>query len=121
MIFRILSVVAVALLVPLIGCTLSAPTSTEEECEPACPTEPLVSGTTETTAKPSPSDMIPRISIDELKQKMESGAAIVIVDNRHQEEYDVDHIKGAILAPLDTIVAGGWLPTADKELILYCS
>ena len=117
---RILSIFALALLVPLVACTPLAPAATEE-CAPACPTEPVVSPPVETTAKPSPSEMVPRISIDELKQKMDSGAAIIIVDNRHKEEYDVDHIKGAILAPLDTIVAGGWLPPPGKELILYCA
>jgi hypothetical protein len=118
---RILSIFALTLLVSFIACTPSAPASTEEECVTECPTEPLVSQPAETTARPSPSDLVPRITIDELRQKMESGVGIVIVDNRHKEEYDVDRIKGAILAPLDTIVGGGWLPPPDKELILYCA
>jgi hypothetical protein len=118
---KILSLLALILLVPLVACTPSAATSVEEECVTECPTEPLVSQPAETTARPSPSDLVPRITINELRQKMESGAAMVIVDNRHQEEYDVDRIKGAILAPLDTIVAGGWLPPPDKELVLYCA
>ena len=116
---KILSLLILALLFPLVACAPSVPASTAEECAPACPTEPLTATSAETTARPSPSDTVPRITIDELRQKMESKANIVIVDNRHVEEYDVDHIKGAILAPLDTIVAGGWLPPPDQELILY--
>lgn len=52
---------------------------------------------------------------------MESKSDILIVDNRHKEEYDVDHIKGALSAPLSTIVEGEWIPPSDKEIILYCS
>jgi rhodanese-related sulfurtransferase len=51
---------------------------------------------------------------------MDSGADILIVDTRHKEEYDVDHIRGAVLAPMDDIIAGKWQPPAGKELILYC-
>ncbi len=116
---KILSLLILALFLSLIACAPSVPASTAEECAPACPTEPLTATPAETTARPSPSDMVPRITIDELRQKIESKADILIVDNRHLEEYDVDHIKGAILAPLDTIVTGGWLPPPDKELILY--
>jgi hypothetical protein len=70
--------------------------------------------------RPTPEDSMPRISIDDLKQKMDSGADILIVDTRHKEEYDVDHIKGAVSAPMDDIIAGKWQPPAGKELILYC-
>jgi hypothetical protein len=71
-------------------------------------------------ARPAPEESIPRISIVDLKQKMDSGVDIVIVDTRHREEYDVDHIKGAVSAPLDDIIAGKWQPPAGQELILYC-
>jgi hypothetical protein len=65
-------------------------------------------------------ERIPRITIDELLQKMADNSNILIVDTRHAEEYEVDHIKGAISVPLDTITSGGWTPPADKEIILYC-
>ncbi len=52
---------------------------------------------------------------------MESKSDILIIDNRHKGEYDMDHIKGALSAPLSTIVEGGWIPSSDKEAILYCS
>ena len=70
--------------------------------------------------RPVPEDSIPRISIDELKQKINSGDSILIVDTRHREEYEVDHIEGAVSAPLDDIISGKWQPPPDKELILYC-
>jgi hypothetical protein len=75
----------------------------------------------ENAGKLSPSDMIPRITIEELKRKMDSKTAIVIVDNRSQAEFDVDHIKGAICVPLADVAAGGWTLPVDKELIFYCA
>ena len=83
-------------------------------------TTPVNEQVEEPTAKPAPSELVPRITIEELLQKMESEADILIVDNRYKEQYDVDHIKGAVSAPLSTIIEGGWLPPSDKEVILYC-
>ena len=51
---------------------------------------------------------------------MESDADILVVDTRYKEQYEVDHIKGSISAPLSTIIDGGWSPPSDKEVILYC-
>ena len=65
-------------------------------------------------------ERIPRITIDELLQKMADNSNILIVDTRHAEEYEVDHIKGAISVPLDMILSGAWTPPLDKEIILYC-
>jgi len=62
---------------------------------------------------------VPRISIEELRQRLDSGADILLVDARKAEEYARDRIKGAISMPLDTILAGGWMPPEDKEVILY--
>lgn len=43
-----------------------------------------------------------------------------------EQNFAVDHIKGAVPAPLAKITAGEWLPLADKkiinkEIILYCT
>jgi len=77
------------------------------------------------TSEPAPSptllERVPRISIEELLGKMEGNANIVIVDTRQEDQYNADHIKGAVSAPLATIVAGEWVPPGDKEIILYCS
>ena len=98
--------VATLMLLALAACTSSTTPATEQVEEPA--------------AKPTPSDLVPRITIEELLQKMESEADILVVDTRHEEQYDVDHIKGAVSAPLSTIIEGGWMPPSDKEVILYC-
>jgi hypothetical protein len=107
--------VAMLMLLALVACT-SSPTSTLDTTPTPAP-EPVQ----EPAARQAPSELVPRITIEELLQKMESKANILVVDTRHKEQYDVDHIKGAVSAPLSTIVEGGWMPPSDKEIILYCS
>jgi len=98
--------VAMLTLFALVACTSSPATTPEPVQEPA--------------ARPAPSELVPRITIEELLQKMERGDNILVVDTRYKEQYDVDHIKGAVSAPLSTIIEGGWMPLSDKEVILYC-
>ena len=88
-------------------------------CKSATVPEVDVPSSTEPSA--SLLERIPRITIDELLQKMADNSNILIVDTRHADQYEVDHIKGAISVPLDTIIAGAWTPPPDKEIILYCS
>jgi 3-mercaptopyruvate sulfurtransferase SseA len=87
-------------------------------CTPA--TAPAVDAPSSTEPSASLLANVPRITIDELLQKMADNSNILIVDTRHADQYEVDHIKGAISVPLDTIIAGDWMPPADKEIILYC-
>jgi rhodanese-related sulfurtransferase len=65
---------------------------------------------------------IPRITIEELKQKMDSGADIVIVDAQPKATYDKGHIKGALSFPWAAKITQ-WdvrqLPR-DKMIITYC-
>jgi hypothetical protein len=98
--------VVIFTLLALVACTSSPITTPEPVQEP--------------TAKLAPSELVPRITIEELLQKMEKGNNILVVDTRYKEQYDVDHIKWAVSAPLSTIIEGEWVPPSDKELILYC-
>lgn len=112
-----------AVVLVLIAFTACAPLRQPEQSAPESPAtvENITDNQTVTqTTHPIPEDSMPRISINELKQKIDSGADILVVDTRHREEYDIDHIKGAVSAPLDDIIAGKWQPPANKELILYC-
>jgi len=73
----------------------------------------------------TPSERVPRITVDELSQKINNGSDIIIVDTRLdvEQQYKVGHIKGAIAVPLSNITEGQWAPPADlgKEIIFYCS
>jgi len=61
---------------------------------------------------------VPKITVDELFQLIESDN-IMIVDVRDEEEYIEAHIKGAISVPLPEIDAQEWKPPHDKALVLY--
>ena len=100
---------------PMLACTSVPVISTPTGAASASPET--------TTARPAPEDRIPRITVEEFKAKYDSAADILIVDTRHREEYETDHIKGAVLAPLDDILAGKWIPPEDKgrEIIFYCT
>jgi len=119
---KVLYLIAAVAVFFLMGCVTTAPTTNPEaECDPVCPADIQPETPAVSPARPSLSEMVPRITIEELKKKMENGEDILIVDDRHKEEYDVDHIKGAVSAPLSVVVAGEWTAPLDKELIFYCS
>jgi rhodanese-related sulfurtransferase len=42
---------------------------------------------------------VPRITIGEVKKRLDEGEAIVLVDVRIREAYDQSHIKGALSLP----------------------
>jgi rhodanese-related sulfurtransferase len=69
---------------------------------------------------------LPRISIEELRALMESGADILIIDTQPKKMYEFGHIKGAIslpysrrIDPVSDWVAAQKLPR-DKQIITYC-
>ncbi len=62
---------------------------------------------------------VPKITVDELLQRIESDNDIVIVDVRDEEEYVEAHIKGAISVPLSEIDNQEWKPPRDKAVVLY--
>lgn len=98
-----------------------APKTSSSAVEPT-PTPVTIPDSTPITP---PSERVPRITLDELLQKINSHADIVIVDSRIDVEklFDAGHIIGAIPVPLSTITEGQWLPPADQnqEIIFYCT
>jgi predicted negative regulator of RcsB-dependent stress response len=66
---------------------------------------------------------ISRISVDELKKKLDAGEALSIVDLRHNLDFEADPetISGAVrLDPRDLTEKNRLLPL-DREVILYCT
>jgi len=61
------------------------------------------------------------ISPDETKTLMQDEQA-VLIDVRTKEEYDLEHIEGALLIPLDTIEDEiiSKLPDKTDHLVIYC-
>ena len=65
---------------------------------------------------------LPRITIEELKNLIDSGADIVVIDTQVKLLYDHGHIKGAISLPVVKEIEledVAHLPQ-DKLVVLYC-
>jgi rhodanese-related sulfurtransferase len=100
------------------------PTATPTTAPLPTPTPMTVPLPTPTITEPLPTtpEEVPRISLEEVKELMDSGADIVIVDDQPRSVYEQGHIKGAIslpwameITPIDT----QQLPR-DKLIITYC-
>jgi len=77
------------------------------------------------TVQPQPTNQppfpnVPRISIQEAKEKVELGQA-VLIDVRSKQAYDSQHAAGALSFPEEEIEARLSELPRDKELILYCT
>ncbi len=62
---------------------------------------------------------IPSIGIAESKNKQDA----IFIDVREQNEWDEDHIEGALLCPLSVLTEGTEIPIeipSDKTCIIYC-
>jgi hypothetical protein len=64
---------------------------------------------------------ISRISVEEVKAKLDAGANIVIVDTRSREAYEVSHITGAISIPERELAQHSSELSRYDEIITYCT
>lgn len=64
---------------------------------------------------------VPRLSPEEVKERLDSGADVVIVDVRSREDFDEAHIEGAISIPLSEVESRYNELPEDKEIIIYCA
>ncbi len=71
------------------------------------------------TSTPYP-DGARRVTIDELEALIKEGKAFV-VDVRSQDAYDIGHIPGAKLIPLEVIASRTKELPSDKLIVTYCS
>ena len=69
---------------------------------------------------PTTKDEVPRISVEELKERIDSGEAIVIGDTRSRSSFEQGHIAGAIVITGLTTDEALDLPL-DQEIVLYCA
>lgn len=99
----------------------TAPTAPTATAAPSTDLSPRISNapTTPTAATATP-ESATRISVNEAKQRIASGQAVV-VDVRTAEAYRENHIPGAINIPYDQLkTRAGELPK-DKYLVTYCT
>lgn len=64
---------------------------------------------------------VPRISIEEVKAKLDAGTNIVIVDSRSKTSYEKSHITGAISIPLANMAEPYSYLDGYNEVIFYCT
>jgi 3-mercaptopyruvate sulfurtransferase SseA len=95
------------------------------EASSPVPVDSTPATTTDSTPDIPPTQRVPRITIDELLQKINNHDDILIVDSRIDVEnlFADGHIPGAIPVPLSQITEGKWLPPGDQnqEIIFYCT
>jgi rhodanese-related sulfurtransferase len=66
---------------------------------------------------------VERISREELRQRMEDGGDLVVVDALAPMSYARSHLPGAINLPPDWVEdrAAMRIPSLDSEIVVYCS
>ena len=79
-------------------------------------------GTSQVTTTPVPTtkEEVPRISVEELKERIDSGEAIVIGDTRSPVSYELRHITGAISITSSQVEELKADLPLDQEIVLYC-
>lgn len=96
------------------------------QMEPASPAVTIPPPTATVISEVSPSiamteDAVPRVTTEELKDKLDAGKDVVIVDTRSLENFNEKHIAGAISMPLVEVDLRYEELPKDKEIVLYCT
>ena len=63
---------------------------------------------------------LPEISPQELKQKLDDNESVLLLDVRELIEYDIVHLEGARLIPLNTLPQHIDSLPSDQEIVVYC-
>ena len=63
----------------------------------------------------------PYVSIEELKQELDRGANMIILDARPKQDYDMDHIAGAISMPFFEVEQRYEELPGDTWIVTYCA
>lgn len=82
----------------------------------------LLTGCGGTASNTSSESDYQQISQEEAKEMMDT-QDVIILDVREQDEYDSDHIPGAVLLPVGTIdekTAAEVIPKKDSTVLVYC-
>ncbi len=63
---------------------------------------------------------LPEISPQELKQRLDANESVLLLDVREPSEYDIVHLEGARLIPLNTLPNHIDSLPQDQEIVVYC-
>ena len=70
---------------------------------------------------PSEASEVPRISSEDLKERLDNGEAIVVADTRVPTVYSAKHISGAISVPFSEVELHLDEWPRDQEIVFYCA
>lgn len=89
---------------------------------PAHTQEPTAAPTADAVGTATSPDQVPRITVEELKALMDSGARTVVLDNRPRESFQMEHIQGAISFPWQPQLTIGDLELLPlrANIVTYC-
>lgn len=92
-----------------VGASASAETTTSQERTPVASTE-------------SSSESIPHITATELKERLDRGDEITLVDVRNEQEWEIGNLgpQGARLLPLQEIRERAEELDRDDDIVVYC-
>lgn len=96
---------------------------------PAAATAAHTSTPESSTATPLPAESqgpttaseVPRISAEELKERIDNGEEIVVADTRGKASYDTKHIAGAIADSAVSADSPLYDLPLDQEIVFYCT
>lgn len=74
----------------------------------------------EANVNPGTNQQMAEISATELKQRLDSGDDIQIIDVREQKEYDVARIPNSILIPLGQVISRVAEIDPDRDTVVHC-
>lgn len=60
------------------------------------------------------------ISAREVKERLDKGEKLLLVDVREPHEYELCHIEGAVLIPMGSIPANLQKLDVDEDVICFC-
>jgi 3-mercaptopyruvate sulfurtransferase SseA len=90
-------------------------------CSAFTPTPEPPTSTSVPTENPGPQSRseVPRISPEELKDRLDNGEAILVVDSRSLSSFEMEHIAGAISVPDYEVESRLAEFPRDQEIVFY--
>jgi flagellar basal body-associated protein FliL len=73
----------------------------------------------QTPAPTQTTSPIPNLTVEEVKQKMDSGSIFVLMDVRSKADYDKSHIVGAVSIPIEDLSRRYTEISQESEIIIY--
>jgi hypothetical protein len=74
-----------------------------------------------TASIPQSQDDVPRMSAPELKERLDRGEKILVVDARTAGEFQKQHIAGAISVPLNEVASRLDELPRDQDIVFFCT